>query len=60
MQVKSFSDLMDEPIDIGPPSENFSEILELGTFMAESRPGLIVFVDRPQLQKWEAPDAKTP
>ena len=54
MQVKAFSDLMDEPIDIGLPSENFSEILELGYVMAESRPGLIVYVDNPPLQKWEA------
>jgi len=52
VQVKAFSDLMEEPIDIGPPSEDFNEILELGTFMAESRPGLIVYVDNPPLQKW--------
>ena len=56
IQLKGFSDLMDEPIDLGLPNENFSEILELGTMMAESRPGLIVYVENPPLQKWETPE----
>lgn len=57
LQLKKFSDLMDKPADVGPPSENFSDILELGTIVAESHPDLIVFVDNPPLQKW-VPDAK--
>jgi hypothetical protein len=51
-QIKAYSDLMTSPIDIGLPSPDFNELLELGYFMAESRPGLIVYVDNPPLQKW--------
>ena len=50
--LKAFSSLMDEPIDIGPPDLDFDEILELGHMLATSRPGLIVYVENPPLQKW--------
>ena len=57
-QLKSFSDLMDEPIDVGPPDQSFDEILELGTMLAEGRPGLIVYVENPPLQKWRSDEAE--
>jgi hypothetical protein len=56
MKLKTYSDLMEAPIDIGPEHQSFDEILELGTTLATSRPGLIVFVENPPLQKWE-PDS---
>lgn len=51
-QLKKFSDFMDEPLDVGPPTENLDEILELGTQLAERGDGLIVYVENPPLQKW--------
>lgn len=53
MQLKKWSDLMDEPLDVGPPTGDLNKILELGTMVAESHPDLIVYVENPRLQKWE-------
>lgn len=52
-QLKAFSTLTEEVLDIGPPSENLDAILELGDMMASSRDGLIVYVQGPVLQKWK-------
>ena len=51
-QLKKFSDFMDEPMDVGPPTEDMDKILELGTIMAEHGEGLFVYVENPPLQKW--------
>lgn len=55
-QLKGFSDFLDEPFDIGLPTQDFDTILELGSTLAESRPGLIVYVEGPVLQKWSTAD----
>ena len=53
-QLKIYSQLLDEDVEVGPPSEDLDALLELGDFMAASRPGLIVHVEGPALQKWES------
>jgi hypothetical protein len=57
-KLKSYSDFMDEPLELGPPNGTFDELLELGHMMATSRPGLIVYMENPPLQKWGEEDAK--
>lgn len=52
-QLKGFSDLLDKPFPIGLPSENLDELLGLGETMATSRPGLIVWLEGPALQRWQ-------
>jgi hypothetical protein len=51
-QLKKFSDFMDEPMDVGPPTEDMNKILELGTIVAEAGESVIVYVENPPLQKW--------
>lgn len=53
-KLMSYSDFMDEPLELGPPTGTFEELLELGYTMAEGRPDLIVYLENPPLQKWEA------
>lgn len=48
----AYSQLLDETMPVGSPSKDFDELLELGDFMAEGRPGLIVYIQG-SLQKWE-------
>lgn len=50
-QLKMYSPLLDEDVDLGLPSTDVDSLLELGDMMATGRPALIV-----HLQKWE-PDA---
>lgn len=45
MQVQAYSTLADEVLDIGPPSNDPDQILELGAFVATGREDVIVFVD---------------
>lgn len=52
-QVRAYSELLEEVVDIGLPTENLDALLELGNMMAANRPGLIVYVDGPALQRWE-------
>lgn len=51
--LKAYSDFMDEPLELGPPTGSLDELLELGHTMATSRPGLIVYLENPPLQKWD-------
>ena len=53
-QLRAFSELTEEVIDIGPPTEDLDAILGLADTMATNRPGLIVYVEGPVLQKWES------
>lgn len=55
MQVKAYSELTDEVRNIGPPSQDADEILELGAFVATGRDNVIVFVDPPTftLPQWK-------
>jgi hypothetical protein len=48
-----FSDFMDEPQPVAEPTKDMDKLLELGTIVAESGEGLIVYVDNPPLQKWD-------
>lgn len=52
-QAKIYSQLLDEVVDVGHPSEDFDEVLGLGEFMAAGRDSLIVFVDGPRLPEWK-------
>lgn len=51
-QLKAYSQLLDEVIDLGSPTENLDDLLQLGDFMATGRPGIIVYVEGPALRKW--------
>lgn len=51
-QLKAYSLLTGDDLEIGPPSEDLDEILGLADELATSRPGLIVHVEGPVLQKW--------
>lgn len=53
-QVKAFSTLTEDVIEIGPPTEDADAILELGSLAATGHDNLIVFTEQPvPLQKWE-------
>lgn len=47
-QLKAYSQLTEDVLDIGSPSDNVDELLQLGDTVATSRPGIIVF-----LQPWK-------
>lgn len=51
-QVKAYSTLTGDVIDIGPPTEDVDAILGLADTMATNRDGLIVYLEGPVLQKW--------
>lgn len=55
-QAKLYSQLTDEVLDLGLPSEDYDAILELGAMIATSRPGVIVFTEDTPLPKWESRD----
>lgn len=46
-QLKQYSQMDGEVIDLGLPSDDVDSLLQLGDMMATSRPGIIVF-----LQPW--------
>ena len=46
-QLKMYSQLTEDDLDLGLPSEDQDELLELGDAIATSRPGVII-----HLQKW--------
>jgi hypothetical protein len=50
-QLKAFSLLTEDLLDLGPKTEDLDAILGLAETMAP-HPDLIVFVDGPALQKW--------
>lgn len=52
-QLKGYSQLTEEVIDIGPPTEDLDTLLGLADMVATSRPGLIVYAEGPVLQKWK-------
>ena len=52
-QLKAFSLLTDDVIELGPPTEDLDAILGLADTVATDRPGLVVYVEGPVLQKWE-------
>lgn len=51
-QLKGFSLLTEETLELGPPTTDLDAILELGDAVATGHPGLVVYVDGPALQKW--------
>lgn len=51
MRLKAFSDMMDEPLDLGPADAGIDDVLELGATL--DRHGLIVYVENPPLQMWK-------
>jgi hypothetical protein len=55
-QLKAYSQLLDETVDLGLPTEDLDQLLQLGDFMASGRDeSLIVFVEGPaavKLQRW--------
>jgi hypothetical protein len=52
-QLKAFSQITGDVLDIGPASEDLDAILGLGDMMAPHN-DLIVYVEGPVLKKWEA------
>jgi hypothetical protein len=52
-QLKAYSALIDEDVEIGPKTDDFDQILGISEYMAEGRPGLIVHVEGSRLPKWE-------
>lgn len=56
-QLKAYSLLTGDDLEIGPTTEDLDAILELGDTIATSRPGIIVHVEGPALQKWEGDSA---
>jgi hypothetical protein len=53
-QVKGFSELTGDIIDIGPPTQDADAILELGSMAATGHDNLIVFTEKPvPLQEWK-------
>lgn len=57
-ELKAYSLLTDDVLELGPLDITADEVLELGDYMATNRPGLIVFADEPtvRLQKWSPAD----
>lgn len=53
-QVKAFSLLTEEEIDLGIKTESLDDLLELGEMAATGHDNLIVYVSGPALQKWES------
>jgi hypothetical protein len=54
-QVKAFSELTGDVLDLGPVTEDLDKLLGLGEMMATNRDdSLIVYVEGPALQKWES------
>ena len=51
-QLLGLSSYMEDPLPIGPPSEDLDALLGLADLMATNRPDLIVYVEGPALQKW--------
>lgn len=47
-QLKQYSQIDGEVINLGLPSDDVDSLLQLGDMMATSRPGIIVF-----LQPWK-------
>lgn len=53
-QLKAYSEITGDVLDLGPATEDLDALLGLGDMMATNRDSLIVFVDGPALQKWES------
>lgn len=54
-RLRAYSQITDDVIDIGPPSEDLDALLGLADMMAPHT-DLIVYVEGPVLQKWEDAD----
>lgn len=52
-QLKAFSLLTEDVVDVGLPSEDGDYLGGLGDLMASGRDSLIVFVDGPAIREWD-------
>lgn len=55
MKVHAYSTLTDEVVDLGVPNTDVDQLLNLAETIATDRPGVIVYLENPPLQKWETP-----
>lgn len=53
MELKAYSLLTGDVLDLGPTDADPDELLELGAYAATIAPGTIVFTEGPTLQTWE-------
>jgi hypothetical protein len=54
LQLKGYSTLTEDILDLGPVPEDLDEMLALGEFVATGHDNLIVYAEGLGLQKWSS------